>query len=94
MPIEDYSRLDAMIALRMRATGHNPQAVMDAIAYCAPSIRTKEGRNWRQYAERTANYAFGVAGDIALQKYEKYKEYWQRIEQGQEAQRTKNFARL
>ncbi len=79
--IEDFSRLDAMIAVRMRATGHSPQAIMDAIAECAPAIRTKEGRNWQQYAERTANYAFGVAGDIALQRYEKHKEHWQRIEQ-------------
>ncbi len=80
MHVEDFSRLDAMIALRMRATGHSPQAVMDAVMECAPAIRTKEGRNWQHYAERTVKYAFGVAGDVALRKYERYYENWQNVE--------------
>ncbi len=92
MNIQDYSRLDSMIALRMRATGHSPQAVMDAICQCAPSIRTKEGRDWQKYAERTANYAFGVAGDVALRKYERYVGQWEKAEK--EVQNAQNIARL
>ena len=64
LTIEDYSRVDAMIALRLRATGHSRDAVMDAVRQCAPHIqKTLACRDWRLYAERTVNYAFGVAGD-------------------------------
>ena len=81
--IEDYSRVDAMIALRLRATGHSRDAVMEAVRQCAPSIReTPARRDWQRYAERTADYAFGVAGDVELTKYEKYRELWRRVEEG------------
>ena len=70
-----------MIALRLRATGHSQQAVAEAVRQCAPTIREKnEGRAWQRYAERTAAYAFSVAGDLALAKNERYLEHWQRIE--------------
>lgn len=81
LTVEDFSRLDAMIALRLRANGHNPQAVAETILQCAPTIREKnEGRDWQRYAERTAAYAFGVAGDVALARNERYLEHWKRIE--------------
>ena len=81
LTIEDYSRVDAMIALRLRATGHSKEAVAEAINQCAPSIREKnEGRNWQRYADRTADYAFGMAGDLELAKHERYREHWQKIE--------------
>ena len=82
LSIEDFSRVDAMIALRMRANGHSPNAVFSAIRECAPTIRTEreKRRNWSAYAERTVNYAFGVAGDRDLIKYGKYMGTWQRIE--------------
>ena len=83
LTIEDYSRVDAMIALRLRATGHSRDAVMEAVRQCAPSIReTPARRDWQRYAERTADYAFGVAGDVELTKYEKYRELWRRVEEG------------
>ncbi len=60
LTIEDYSRVDAMIALRMRATGHSREAVAEAIRNCAPTIRKNpKGRDWQRYAERTVDYAFG-----------------------------------
>lgn len=81
LAIEDYSRVDAMIALRLRANGHSHDAVMGAIFHCAPEIREKPtGRNWKRYAERTAGYAFGMAGDIALQKNERYRAAWLKVE--------------
>ena len=82
LTIEDYSRVDAMIALRLRATGHGREAVMEAVRQCAPSIReTPARRDWQRYVERTADYAFGMAGDVALAKYEKYRELWRRVEE-------------
>ena len=81
LTIEDYSRVDAMIALRLRANGHSHDAVMGAIFHCAPEIREKPtGRNWKRYAERTAGYAFGMAGDIALQKNEHCLKAWMHVE--------------
>ena len=81
LSIEDFSRVDSMIALRMRATGHSRQDVADVIHQCAPGIRKiKEGRNWQRYAERTADYAFGIAGDVDMGKNERLWEHWKRIE--------------
>lgn len=90
LTVEDFSRVDAMIAIRLRATGHSQEAVSDAIVQCAPTIRAsrqaregcskRETRDWQRYAERTAAYSFGVAGDVALARNEKYFEHWRKIE--------------
>ena len=81
---EDLSRVDAMIAVRLRGTGHSQEAVAEALLQCAPTIRQndpkRETRNWHRYAERTMAYAFGVAGDVALARNEKYFEHWRKIE--------------
>ena len=74
--------MDAMIALRMRANGHSREAVEETIRACAPTIREEQahGRNWQRYAERTAEYAFGMAGDRDLARNERYRELWKRVE--------------
>ena len=36
--------------------------------------------NWQRYAERTADYAFGMAGDVDMAKNERYRELWRGIE--------------
>lgn len=81
---EDLSRVDAMIAVRLRGTGHDQKAVAAAILQCAPTIREdrskRETRNWQRYAERTAAYVFGVAGDLALAKNERLLEHWRKVE--------------
>jgi len=70
----DPSRVDAMIAVRMRATGHTQQEVETVLRDCAPLTRQKsEQRDWRHYAQRTAEYAFGVAG---LRQADELKKYW------------------
>ena len=81
LTIEDYSRVDAMIALRMRANGHSRESVETTIRACAPTIReTPVGRNWQRYAERTAAYAFGPAGDRDLIRNERYQALWRTVE--------------
>jgi len=67
------SRLDARIALLMRAEGHEREIVIDAIRRCAPELRGEEKRDWRRYATRTAAYAFGLAGDMELAKMQRQK---------------------
>jgi hypothetical protein len=96
LTIEDFSRVDAMIALRMRANGHSPEAVLAAIRDCAPQIRTgtEKRRNWPAYAERTMNYAFGYAGDKDLQKNAKYLELWQLIENKEKTRLERKSGRV
>jgi hypothetical protein len=62
----DESRLDAMIALWMRATGYSYQEVGNEIAREARMLRRQESRNWPDYAQRLINYAFGASGDIDI----------------------------
>lgn len=81
---------DAMIALRMRSNGHSRDSVAETIRACAPTIReTQTGRNWQRYAERTADYAFGPAGDRDLERNERYRELWRRVEGTEEKARPK-----
>ena len=81
LTIEDYSRVDAMIALRLRSNGHSRESVEETIRTCAPTIReTQTGRNWQRYAERTADYAFGPAGDRDLVRNERYWDLWKSVE--------------
>ena len=96
LSIEDYSRVDAMIALRMRANGHSREAVEETIRACAPTIREEQahGRNWQRYAERTAEYAFGMAGDRDLVRNERYRELWRRIEGIEERERRQSKTRM
>lgn len=80
--IEDLSRVDAMIALQMRANGHSAEVVFAAIRDCALAIRTgtDKRRNWERYAQRTADYAFGFAGDKDLENNAKHSKLWRTIE--------------
>ena len=60
-------------------------AVIRDFQKCAPTIReTQTGRNWQRYAERTADYAFGPAGDRDLERDERYRELWRKIERTEE----------
>ena len=95
LTIEDYSRVDAMIALRLRSNGHSRESVEETIRACAPTIRDSQtGRNWQRYAERTADYAFGPAGDRDLVRNERYRELWRRVEEGEEKVREVKYMKM
>lgn len=95
LTIEDYSRVDAMIALRLRSNGRSREAVAETIRSCAPTIReTQKGRNWQRYAERTAGYAFGSAGDRDLERNARYRELWRGIEGIEEKERNNAGVRM
>lgn len=88
----DLSRVDAMVAVRLRMTGHRPEAIERALAKAAPELRTEpEGRNWEDYAARTTRYAFGPAGDRDGVKLAKYQPQWCRME-GRDQNLYKQFA--
>ncbi len=84
-----------MNALRMRSNGHSRKAVAETIRACSPSIRDSQtGRNWQRYAERTADYAFGPAGDRGLARNERYRELWRRVEEGKHGEKSRAGLRL
>lgn len=77
----DLSRVDSMIAVRMRVTGHDSAAIEGAIRQCAPATRQKdEGRDWNDYAQRTARYAYSAAGDRQAAYLGKYRQQWEKLE--------------
>jgi hypothetical protein len=61
--VSNPSRLDWMIAVRLRVTGHDQQAIAAALQVHAKNGRAKEERNWSNYAGRTAEAVFGARGD-------------------------------
>ena len=90
----DLSRVDAMIAVRMRVTGYDSVAIEGAIRQCAPTIRENdEGRDWNDYAQRTARYAYSVAGDRQVAQLGKYREQWLKLE-GREPQREREAVKV
>lgn len=77
----DLSRVDAMVAVRLRLTGHDQAEIAATLETCAPATRqTTEGRNWRDYAQRTARYAFGPEGSLTAARLERYRDQFLRLE--------------
>lgn len=79
----DLSRIDAMIAVRMRVTGHDQSSIEGVLRQCAPTIRLDDaqGRDWSDYAQRTARHAFSPAADLQAGELEKkYKQHWTALE--------------
>ena len=58
----DASRLDAAVAVRLRATGYDRDAIERTIRQEAAKGRTQELRDWTEYAKRTVDRAFGLPG--------------------------------
>ena len=90
--IENYSSADAMIAVRLRATGHKRSDVESAIRDYAQVIRPEHEQNshkWDDYAKRTADFAFGPKGDSELLTWAKYKKDWLKVEGREEVQKQK-----
>jgi len=86
----DLSRIDSMIAVRLRVTGHSQADIESALQQSAPGIRRqKENRDWKDYAQRTARYAFSAVGDRQAAELEKYRQQWERLEGREPAQQPK-----
>jgi hypothetical protein len=86
--VRNASQLDWMIAVRMRVTGHDQQAVTQALKENASQGREAENRNWTRYAERTAEAVFGPRGDRECARSEQRSEAWARVE-GREPKRER-----
>ncbi|MGD0940844.1 MAG: TraI/MobA(P) family conjugative relaxase [Terracidiphilus sp.] len=78
--VRNASQLDWMIAVRMRVTGHDQQAITQALNDNASQGREAENRNWTNYTARTANAVFGPRGDRECARSEQRAEAWARVE--------------
>jgi hypothetical protein len=78
--VRNPSQLDWMIAVRMRVTGHDQQAIVQALKENASQGRESENRNWTNYAERTAEAVLGPRGDRECARSEQRAEAWVRVE--------------
>ncbi len=58
----DPSRLDAEVAVRLRLTGHDRDAIARVIKDAAAAMRPGEHRDWDSYARRAIDFAFGLPG--------------------------------
>lgn len=63
----DASRVDAAVAVRLRATGHDRGSIERAIRDGAAKVSLHEQRDWSKYAKRTLDRAFGVPGRRELE---------------------------
>ena len=89
----DLSRVDAMIAVRLRVTGHTQADIEGALRQCAPATRPKEeARDWSDYAQRTARYAYSATGDRQATELAKYRQQWEKLE-GREVTRQHEQAK-
>ncbi len=89
----DLSRVDAMIAVRLRVTGHAQADIEGALRQCAPASRPKEeGRDWGDYAQRTARYAYSAAGDRQAAELGKYRQQWEKLEGREQVQKVQEKA--
>jgi hypothetical protein len=88
----DYSRMDALVGIRMRATDYSPREVQSAIEDNAPAMRRENmsaeafeakyrNRDWKRYAsETTEKYVFGPRGAIQFEKALDYRALYMRLE--------------
>lgn len=67
----DSSRVDALIAVRLRVAGHSREEVERAIRDGAAKQRPVESRNWDEYARRATSHAFGVSGERTFRELAK-----------------------
>lgn len=58
----DRSRIDAEVAVRLRAAGHDRDAIARVIKEAGPALRPDEPRDWNRYAQRAVDFAFGLPG--------------------------------
>jgi hypothetical protein len=90
--VVNHSQLDWMIAIRMRVTGHDQKAIASALQNQAREGRLEEKRDWANYAERTAQAAFGPRGDREAARHSSREHAWMQIE-GREASRENPWKR-
>jgi hypothetical protein len=78
--VRNPSRLDWMIAVRMRVTGHDQQTIALVLRDNARGGRESENRDWSNYAERTSEAVFGPRGDRESATHRSRAYSWAQVE--------------
>jgi hypothetical protein len=81
----DLSRVDSLIAVRLRVTGHSITNIEAAMSSCAPRSRPPEAgaeRDWHTYARRVAQYAFSAAGNRRAVMLAQHRAHFESLERG------------
>ena len=84
----NLSRIDSMVAVRLRVTGHSPRNIEDALFFCAPASRVamwpNDGEgfqdNWEAYARRMVAYVCSPAGGREVAHLARYRDRWLELE--------------
>ena len=76
----DASRVDALIAVRLRATGYSRDQVEQGIRSEAPKLWPDETRDWNAYAKRATDHAFSLSGERQLRDLARTRDALLRIE--------------
>lgn len=81
----DASRVDYMVCVRLRATGHSAEAIEKVLITAAPETRkvlqSSGSHNWENYAKRTTTYVFAAAKvDREIEKNKGYIDHWRSLE--------------
>lgn len=69
-----------MIAIRLRVTGHDQEAIAKTLLTNVDPKRLSENRDWDHYAQRTAEAVFGPRGDRESGRLQERADSWLRLE--------------
>ena len=92
----DPSRLDAIVAVRMRVTGYE-QGDIEAVLRLAAAGRQQvagqeqeqeQGHDPAQYAKRTVQYAYSAFGERQAAAWGRHRQQWQVLEERARPQKT------
>jgi hypothetical protein len=72
--------MDALVAVRLRATGYSRDQVEQGIRNEAPKLRPNEARDWNAYANRAVDHAFSVSGERHLREMLKTQDVLLKVE--------------
>ena len=76
--------------MRMRSNGHSREAIVRTIAVCSPTTpKYTSGKDRQHYAERMAEYAFGLQGTHDMMEKKDYWPIWRKVEGVEEEQRER-----
>lgn len=84
--VTDQSRIDSMIATRMRVTGFQQDEIRQTIFNNTPRVghdsydRKGSEEDLQRYADRTARYPWAPQGERQVEGLKKYEDQWRKLE--------------
>ncbi len=76
----DNSRIDGLVAQRLRATGHGRDQIARIIETAAPLVDRCRRQDWRGYGGRAAAFAYSAKSDAFLERTQDLHVIWRQLE--------------